>query len=136
MRSASASSVSLSFSSDVQLGGTCREALANAREAKTLSALVAAIAKTRKEESCSIAIDSVLRLEYFAALADCFLMAQDENDVSCLNWCVVLLADMLPEHDPLTEVWKCELFVLFTSFSFFQRRCKSWVSTRVNVTLM
>ncbi len=136
MKGSSSSSVSVSFSTAPPFVACASlDQLLAARESGSQSDLCAAIARTRREDSISIASDSLLRTEYSAALVDCFMCAQDSNDVSCQNWCVVLLADLLPEHDPVTEVRrKFVFFVCFLSSYRFGRLWSKWVLTRMRWT--
>lgn len=93
--------------------------LSTARETRNVGELCSAIAHTRREDALWLASDAAFRSEFSAALVDCFVYAQDANDLACQNWCVVLLADLLPQQDPLLEVSIAGLSVFFFIHSSF-----------------
>jgi hypothetical protein len=68
-----------------------------------------AIAHIRREDSVSLGFNLSLLNEYTNCLVECFVVAQENADVACQNWCVVLLADLLPQSDALITALEEEI---------------------------
>ncbi len=65
-------------------------------------AMRAEVARVRREEADRLARDPALLSAYVTTAVECF--SASLNDVATQNWCVVMLAELLPRHDPVAAV--------------------------------
>ncbi len=78
------------------------DSLDAARSSGSPDVMRAEVARLRREESDRLARDPVFLSAYVATAVECF--AASGGDVATQNWCVVMLAELLPRHDPVAAV--------------------------------